>query len=189
MDGVEVEVAAETEPETEAESESEPEFESEPESESEPEPESSMMDVSYQSNDEELDTIHFMTPPATRRKPDGDCMICLSPLTEPDEESPAEESLSFSNSNSNSKSQDYYTLPADEIECELYHYQVDSHANANEKNEQGEDGLVWCKAFCGNNYHGECFRRWLREWRGMRVEGTYSGRVTCPSCRRRWRYL
>ncbi|KAL4905266.1 hypothetical protein BDW74DRAFT_20864 [Aspergillus multicolor] len=40
-------------------------------------------------------------------------------------------------------------------------------------------GVVWCRAFCGTNYHSHCFIQWAHQFRRLRV-------VTCPSCRRGW---
>lgn len=43
--------------------------------------------------------------------------------------------------------------------------------------EPGE-GIVWCRASCGQNFHKECFDQWKRSKRG--------GRVTCVYCRAEW---
>ncbi|KAL4872132.1 hypothetical protein BDV12DRAFT_193924 [Aspergillus spectabilis] len=94
---------------------------------------------------------------AKRRQVEGDCMICLCPLED---------------------DMDHYSLPSDEAECELRHYQLD----------YDEEGLVWCKAFCGISYHADCFDQWTAEFGKMRKEEKRFGTVTCPSCRRRWRY-
>ena len=45
-----------------------------------------------------------------------------------------------------------------------------------------EDGgaLVYCKAACGNNFHGDCFNHWAASKRAA------SACVTCPLCRSKW---
>jgi hypothetical protein len=40
------------------------------------------------------------------------------------------------------------------------------------------EGVVWCKAACGQNFHAECIEQWKRSKNG--------GRVTCPFCRSQW---
>ena len=42
-----------------------------------------------------------------------------------------------------------------------------------------EDGVVWCKAECGQNLHREC----MREWEDQREE---RGQLLCPFCRVPW---
>ncbi|KAL4803259.1 hypothetical protein BDV18DRAFT_45295 [Aspergillus unguis] len=43
------------------------------------------------------------------------------------------------------------------------------------------DELKWCRAFCGVNFHSDCFNQWA--WQ----VGTSQRGVTCPSCRRPWK--
>lgn len=43
--------------------------------------------------------------------------------------------------------------------------------------DKAEDGIVWCRAACGQNMHQECFETWAR---------TKTGKVTCPMCRSEW---
>jgi len=40
------------------------------------------------------------------------------------------------------------------------------------------EGIVWCKAACGQNFHADCIEQWKRSKHG--------GRVTCPFCRTEW---
>jgi hypothetical protein len=40
------------------------------------------------------------------------------------------------------------------------------------------EGIVWCKAACGQNFHADCMDQWKRSKQG--------GRVTCPYCRTPW---
>ncbi|KPM45935.1 hypothetical protein AK830_g617 [Neonectria ditissima] len=42
----------------------------------------------------------------------------------------------------------------------------------------GSEGVVWCRAACGQNIHEHCFKMWAR---------TKQGDVTCPLCRSVWR--
>ncbi|KAL4883991.1 hypothetical protein BJY04DRAFT_215872 [Aspergillus karnatakaensis] len=100
-----------------------------------------------------------------RRKVDGDCMICLSPLEDNSFRAPSRDS-------------DNSALPGDQTQCELHHYQLDCLE---------DDGMVWCKAFCGVNYHKECFKGWALVFQEMRNEEKRFGPVTCPACRRAWR--
>ncbi|EPE31843.1 RING/U-box [Glarea lozoyensis ATCC 20868] len=41
-----------------------------------------------------------------------------------------------------------------------------------------DEGIVWCKAACGQNFHADCIDQWKRSKNG--------GRVTCPYCRADW---
>ncbi|KAK7431219.1 hypothetical protein QQZ08_002259 [Neonectria magnoliae] len=41
----------------------------------------------------------------------------------------------------------------------------------------GSEGVVWCRAACGQNIHEHCFKMWAR---------TKQGDVTCPLCRSVW---
>lgn len=42
-----------------------------------------------------------------------------------------------------------------------------------------EEGIVWCKAACGNNIHKSCFEGWAN---------AKAYNVTCPFCRSAWQY-
>jgi hypothetical protein len=46
--------------------------------------------------------------------------------------------------------------------------------------EDGGEALVYCKAACGNNFHGDCFNHWAASKRAA------SASVTCPLCRSTW---
>ncbi|KAJ5975917.1 hypothetical protein N7481_009624 [Penicillium waksmanii] len=113
----------------------------------------------------------------SRRPAEGECGICLCPLQEPqsygtedeeeedeedeeDEETDEEEDEGQDDNHDSEDEQGYYS-DDDEPEVEVE-----------------EDGLVWCKAQCGVNYHRECIEKWLRS-------GHYD---SCPTCRKTWRY-
>ncbi|KAJ5391565.1 hypothetical protein N7509_007055 [Penicillium cosmopolitanum] len=113
----------------------------------------------------------------SRRPAEGECGICLCSLQEPqsystddeeeeeddegDEETDEEEDEGQGDSDDSEDEQGYYS-DDDEPEVEV----------------EVEDGLVWCKAQCGVNYHRECIEKWLRS-------GHYD---SCPTCRTTWRY-
>lgn len=46
--------------------------------------------------------------------------------------------------------------------------------------EQDGEAVVYCKAACGNNFHGECFNHWAASKRASAAS------VTCPLCRSDW---
>lgn len=50
----------------------------------------------------------------------------------------------------------------------------------------GKEGLVWCKAACGQNIHSECFNMWATTKRQGGDIG--AGKVTCPYCRSDWEF-
>ncbi|CAI7648239.1 unnamed protein product [Penicillium pancosmium] len=79
---------------------------------------------------------------------------------EGDEETDEEEDEGHDDSDDSGDEQGYYS-DDDEPEVEVE-----------------EDGLVWCKAQCGVNYHRECIEKWLRS-------GHYD---SCPTCRKTWKY-
>ncbi|KAL2871393.1 uncharacterized protein BJX67DRAFT_377171 [Aspergillus lucknowensis] len=97
-----------------------------------------------------------------RRKVDGDCSICFEPLN-------------------------HNSIPTQMEVCEQKLGNVSLNGgktgNHHDTDNEGVGGsLVWCKAFCGVNYHRECFDKWVSRCvmaRSMRS-------VTCPTCRRVW---
>ncbi|CEL01747.1 hypothetical protein ASPCAL01326 [Aspergillus calidoustus] len=129
-------------------------------------------------------------PAAKRRRIEGDCSICFSPLKA--DRTP--EQVDFcvlmwetcwlgrenADSNENEQSQeghdedeDHGKEPSQVAEGE------DEGDNDNDGYDDNDDGLVWCRASCGINYHFDCFRRWVPQFEFRR-------HVTYPSCRRRW---
>lgn len=112
----------------------------------------------------------------TRRPAEGECGICLCPLQEPQsygtedkEEEDGEDGYEEEEESEEEEEQD----DNDDTEDEQG-YLSDDEREVEDK----EDGLVWCKARCGVNYHRECIDKWL-------ASGHYD---SCPTCRVTWRY-
>ncbi|KAL4862872.1 hypothetical protein BDV12DRAFT_178295 [Aspergillus spectabilis] len=93
-----------------------------------------------------------------RRPVQGDCSICLEPLSKPP----------FGPDNDSSK--DSSDDPSDSDDD-------DDGDNEGEESTKLEPELSWCKAQCGVNYHKACIDGWLRS----------STHGTCPTCRRSWK--
>jgi hypothetical protein len=99
-----------------------------------------------------------------RRPAEGECGICLCSLQEP-------QSYDTEDEDDNEDDDE----DEDEIE-EEDDYDYDEE-DEQEYSSDEEDGLVWCKAQCGVNYHRECIDQWL-------ASGRYD---SCPTCRSTWR--
>ncbi|KAL4738576.1 hypothetical protein BDV11DRAFT_134574 [Aspergillus similis] len=123
----------------------------------------------------------------SRRPVKGDCTICFAPL-EADQTSLSLkgyqrelEDFAFVNNEPGG-------LHPDPDIFEEYHQESDNHYGDNcdedERDEDGNDrsGLVWCRAFCGTNYHNQCFAQWIPQFKKRQD-------VSCPTCRRRWNNL
>lgn len=94
---------------------------------------------------------------ATRRPIEGECGICLNPLRR-------------TRSRAASSS-------GDEVVGVNTAEDTDSGYEEESEEETGADeGLTWCRAQCGVNYHAECIRQWLQESRHR----------NCPTCRSGW---
>ncbi|KUI56124.1 E3 ubiquitin-protein ligase Zswim2 [Cytospora mali] len=52
-----------------------------------------------------------------------------------------------------------------------------------EEMEEGKEGIVWCKAACGQNIHKQCFEMWSSTKK--KSDGAHA-KVTCPYCRSVW---
>jgi hypothetical protein len=129
--------------------------------------------------------------PAAKRRPiEGDCSICFNPLSVDRTPEQADFSvlmwetcwLRRENAGSNENEQSQGGDNEDEDEGKEHNEEgedEDSNDNDNDGNDDNDDGLVWCRASCGINYHFDCFKRWVPQFE-------YRRKVTCPSCRRRW---
>jgi hypothetical protein len=129
--------------------------------------------------------------PAAKRRPiEGDCSICFNPLNVDRTPEQADFSvlmwetcwLRRENAESNENEQSQGGDNEDEDDGKEHNEEgedEDSNDNDNDGNDDNDDGLVWCRASCGINYHFDCFKRWVPQFE-------YRRKVTCPSCRRRW---
>lgn len=95
---------------------------------------------------------------ATRRPIEGECGICLNPLRR-------------TRSRAASSFGDEEGVDADTAD------DTDSGYEEESEEEVGDvEGLTWCRAQCGVNYHAECIGQWLQE----------STHRNCPTCRSGW---
>ncbi|BCS25985.1 uncharacterized protein APUU_50696S [Aspergillus puulaauensis] len=94
---------------------------------------------------------------ATRRPIEGECGICLNLLRR-------------TRSRAGSSSGDE-VVGVDTAEDTDSGYEEES-----EEETGADEGLTWCRAQCGVNYHAECIGQWLQESRHR----------NCPTCRSGW---
>ena len=97
-------------------------------------------------------SVQTLTPTVHRRSIEGDCGICLSSLQGSD--------------NSDGESE----------EGDEHDDHSDGGRGLSGEHEEERD-ILWCKARCGVNFHGQCLRPWLER----------SSRPTCPTCRSTWK--
>ncbi|PWY80892.1 hypothetical protein BO94DRAFT_470351 [Aspergillus sclerotioniger CBS 115572] len=106
-------------------------------------------------------------PPAKRsvkpRPVDGDCGICLLPYFD--------ESIKYDSS------EDEEMEDADDEEEAWEEMDGDAELSGPDYD---HELLVWCRAFCGTNYHRACMEKW--------IETFEVHEPTCPTCRNYWIY-
>ncbi|KAL4818344.1 hypothetical protein BDW67DRAFT_16186 [Aspergillus spinulosporus] len=123
---------------------------------------------------------------ASRRPVKGDCTICFAPLIN-EQPSPSlkkdqRELKDFAFVNNEPGG-----LHPDLVIYEDHHDEGDNQCGGSCDKEEGDDGdndrsgLVWCRAFCGTNYHSHCFAQWIPQFKKRQD-------VSCPTCRRGWKY-
>ncbi|KAL4995827.1 hypothetical protein BDV10DRAFT_123784 [Aspergillus recurvatus] len=126
----------------------------------------------------------------SRRPVEGDCTICFTSLEN-----------------------DQNSISLEDYQCELKHFAIaneagslhddtdtyeddhyldaddDDYGDSDVEEEEDDDDvdnnnngvLVWCRAFCGTNYHSQCFAQWILQFKKRQD-------VSCPTCRRGWKY-
>ncbi|KAL4945116.1 hypothetical protein BDV06DRAFT_55711 [Aspergillus oleicola] len=104
-----------------------------------------------------------------RRRIEGDCTICLSPLRRVNESQ-----IRYKPPNSIGKG----CRPGG-VDHPRANGILETHCPCSDDEDLSEYEIVWCRAFCGTNYHFECMDEWM-EYSLM------GARVTCPTCRRPW---
>lgn len=70
----------------------------------------------------------------------------------------------------NEDGDEYYEIESEyDFEYSLYPFEFDYDVAM----------LVWCRGYCGTNFHRRCMERWI---------DTFESDVcpTCPNCRREW---
>lgn len=95
---------------------------------------------------------------ATRRPIEGECGICLNPLRR----TRSRAASSFGDEEGDAAN------TADDTDS--------GYEEESEEEVGGVEGLTWCRAQCGVNYHAECIGQWLQE----------STHRNCPTCRSGW---
>ncbi|KAL4954022.1 hypothetical protein BDW69DRAFT_146452 [Aspergillus filifer] len=104
-----------------------------------------------------------------RRQVEGDCTICLNPLARM-----GGGLIQYRPPNSIGKG----CRPGGIDNSPTGKLETHSPCSDDEDDDLGEDEIVWCRAFCGTNYHLDCIEEWLDQF--------IYGRATCPTCRRPW---
>jgi hypothetical protein len=124
----------------------------------------------------------------SRRPVKGDCTICFAPLKN-DQTSPSLKEhqselkdFAFVNNEPGGRDLDPDPYIYEDHDDEGNNQYGDS-SDEDEGDDAGNDnsGLVWCRAFCGTNYHSQCFAQWTPQFKKWQD-------VSCPTCRRRWKY-
>ncbi|KAL6236721.1 hypothetical protein BDW75DRAFT_104421 [Aspergillus navahoensis] len=127
-----------------------------------------------------------------RRPVEGDCTICFSPLEDDQNSSSLDECqrelMDFSIANNepggihddtDTYEEDTYLDEDDDGYGDSDDDEEDDQDKEDDENANG--GLVWCRAFCGTNYHSQCFAQWILQFKKRQD-------VSCPTCRRGWKY-
>ncbi|KAL4763606.1 uncharacterized protein BDW70DRAFT_7705 [Aspergillus foveolatus] len=122
----------------------------------------------------------------SRRPVKGDCTICFAPLKK-DQTSPSlneyqsePKDFAFVDNEPGGRDPDPDTY-------EDYYDEGNNQYGDSSDEDEGDDGgndssgLVWCRDFCGTNYHSQCFAQWIPQFKKRQD-------VSCPTCRRRWKY-
>ncbi|KAL4794413.1 hypothetical protein BDV19DRAFT_194943 [Aspergillus venezuelensis] len=104
-----------------------------------------------------------------RRQVEGDCTICLNPLVRMSVSQIHHKAPNSIGKGCRPGGIDH--PPGGKLETH-------SPYSDDEGDDQGEDEIVWCRAFCGTNYHFDCIDEWLDQ--------SINVRATCPTCRRPW---
>ncbi|KAJ5747316.1 uncharacterized protein N7511_009012 [Penicillium nucicola] len=102
----------------------------------------------------------------TRRNIEGECGICLCDLIRTQQDVDVHEESEHIDNEDHSSGDQSGTDHG-------YNEQRTEHVHGNE-----DDGLAWCMARCGVNFHSRCIEQWLETARTP----------TCPACRSMWRY-
>ncbi|KAL4753522.1 hypothetical protein BDW72DRAFT_168625 [Aspergillus terricola var. indicus] len=120
----------------------------------------------------------------SRRPVKGDCTICFAPLKN-DQSSSSLEKYQRELKDFDFVNNEPCRLYPDSDIYEEDHDEGDNQygdsCDENEGDDDGDDrsGLVWCRAFCGTNYHSQCFAQWIPQFKKRQD-------VSCPTCRRGW---
>ncbi|KAL4976443.1 hypothetical protein BDW66DRAFT_51741 [Aspergillus desertorum] len=123
----------------------------------------------------------------SRRPVEGVCTICFAPLEDDQNPSSLEEcqrelkDFAIANNQPGGFHDD-----TDMDQDDVYFDEDDDDYDDNDERDGEDDdsingGLVWCRAFCGTNYHSQCFAQWIPQFKKRQD-------VSCPTCRRGWKY-
>ncbi|KAL4967417.1 uncharacterized protein BDV14DRAFT_31461 [Aspergillus stella-maris] len=104
-----------------------------------------------------------------RRQVEGDCTICLNPLVRM-----GGSQIHHKPPNSIGKG----CLPGGIDHPPRGKLETHCPCSDDEVDDLEEDEIVWCRAFCGTNYHFDCIDEWLDQ--------SINVRASCPTCRRPW---
>ncbi|KAL5047722.1 hypothetical protein BDW71DRAFT_34341 [Aspergillus fruticulosus] len=130
----------------------------------------------------------------SRRPVEGDCTICFAPLDDDQNSSSPEcqrelNDFAIANNEPDGLHDDtdtyeddtYFDEDDDDYGDSDDEDDEDDEEDVEEDNDKASGGLVWCRAFCGTNYHFQCFAQWIPQFKKRQD-------VSCPTCRRGWKY-